>query len=153
VAAFGFTQYGGETPTPETETLIDPSGHSHFSALPRNSITLAEDPHAASAVIDFKNAGTERTERARNLSGNRDFFSGITPGIAINVRNGGSLRASSEPQGAQSDQDRRKNFGTHLQHKSSYDVSGRRFYSLLLDAGADFGDGPRLPTIMAYLAI
>ena len=34
--------------------------------------------------------------------------------------------------------------------QSSYDFSGRRFYLFLLDAKADFGDGPHLPTIMAH---
>src|SRR2546430_15194769 len=36
--------------------------------------------------------------------------------------------------------------------QSSCDVSGRRFYSLLLDARPDFSDGPHLPTIMHNLA-
>src|ERR1700693_5248499 len=35
--------------------------------------------------------------------------------------------------------------------QSSCDVSGRRFYSLSLDASADFGDGPNLQTIIAQL--
>src|ERR1700682_5105400 len=35
--------------------------------------------------------------------------------------------------------------------QSSCDVSGRRFYSFLFDASADFGDGPHLPTIMTQL--
>jgi len=96
----GFTQYGGETSTPEIETLSDPSGHSHSRAIPRNSVALAEYPHTSGAVIDFENTGAERAERAHNLPGNRDFLVGITSGISINVRNGGSLRASRKQQGA-----------------------------------------------------
>jgi len=147
----GFTQYGGKASTTEIETLVDPSGHSHFGAVPRNPITLTEDPHTASAVIDFENSGAERTERAHNLSGNRHFLAGITSGIAINVRNGGSLRAPRKQQGAQSDQNCRKNPSTHFEHTLLLRREWTQILPLLLDAKADFGDGPHQPTIMAHL--
>jgi hypothetical protein len=100
VPPLGFAQYGGEASTAEIETLADPSGHTHSRAIPRNSVALAVDPHTAGAVIDFENTGAERSERAHNLPGDRDFLIGVTSGIAINVRNGGSLRASRKQQGA-----------------------------------------------------
>src|SRR4029077_2858712 len=89
MSPLGFFQYGGEVSTAEIEPLRDVAGHRDPRAVPRHAIILAEDPHAAGTVIDFENAGAERTERTRNLPGNRDFLTRKSSGVPINVRNGG----------------------------------------------------------------
>jgi len=101
VSPLAFFQYRGEISTAEIESLLDPARYRDSSAVPRHSVILAEDPHTSRAVIELENAGTERTERACNLPGNRDFLSGKSSGVAINVRNSGSLRTPRKPQGAQ----------------------------------------------------
>jgi len=151
MSPLGFFQYGGEVSTAEIEPLRDVAGHRDPRAVPRHAIILAEDPHAAGTVIDFENAGAERTERTRNLPGNRDFLTRKSSGVPINVRNGGSLWASCEQQGAQSDQNCRQNLGTHFQHTVLLRRKWTQILPLLLDANANFGDGPHLPTIMAQL--
>ena len=98
-----FFQYGGEVSTAEIEPLLDPARHPDPSAVSWYSIILAKDPHTSRAVIELENSGPQRTERARNLPGNRDFLSGKSSGVAINVPDSSSLRTPRQPQRAQPD--------------------------------------------------
>src|SRR5437762_2200425 len=70
--------------------------------LEKTDLKAGMDPQEATSLrqVNLELRGTECTERTRNLPDNRDSLAGITPGIAINVRNGGSLWASCEQQGA-----------------------------------------------------
>jgi hypothetical protein len=92
VPAPALFQYRGKVSATEIKPLRDVASDGDFRSIPRHSITLAENPHAASAVIDFENAGAKRAERTRDPSGNGDFLPGKASGIAVNVRNSGSLR-------------------------------------------------------------
>src|SRR3954451_12430357 len=104
MATFRFTEDGCETSTAETETLLQRTPHANFGAGGGNSVVLAVDPHAASAIVDFKNAGSQCAVGIGNAAADSNFFADEMTGITIdplNVRAGGACRQNQRADGEQ----------------------------------------------------
>lgn len=98
MARSSFLHDNREAACTEAETLLDSSGDSHLAAIPRNSVTLAHNPHASGAVINLKKSIPQSAEGIGNTPGDGDFLTGIPAGVAVDIGNVDLRRAANDEQ-------------------------------------------------------
>jgi len=85
MAALRFPQDGSKAAATEAEALFNAAGCGYSSTIPRHPKALAENPHRAGAVIDLKDAASQRSKRAADPSGDGHFLAYKSPRITVNV--------------------------------------------------------------------
>ena len=106
VSALGFEQNECEVASAEGESLLDVPNHCDFSAAARNVEFLAEHPQGSGPVIDLKDAGSHRSKRISDPSGDRDFFAGESAGILVNLGDALARRTSCQQYAGKAQQQR-----------------------------------------------
>ena len=104
VSPLRFPHDGGETTATEIKSLLDTSADSNSGAVARHAVSLAENPHPARTIVNFKDSGAECAEGSGHVARNGDFFPDIASGIAINSLDAGARGASSQNQASCNDQ-------------------------------------------------
>src|SRR5437016_5598411 len=95
-------QHHAEAASPKTESLLHAPGHRHSASIARHAKILADNPHAAGAIVNLKQSITQRAKRIGDLPMDGYFLAGITSGIAVNIFNSGAGRASCQKKNSQS---------------------------------------------------